>query len=165
LASRLEGKIMVQGAPVKFIPPTEPFTLLGVMITMTLDWGPQYLNALKVARHLAEKLSTSFASTAQKVRLLNSIFRPKLAYPFCIAPYTTKQVDELDKVLTTAFKVSYDQGKGYPSALARTPLLEGGLEATSLHSTYAKVCAQTLTRALRRTGSLGVITRATIHYG
>jgi hypothetical protein len=126
LTSRLKGKIMVQGAPVKFIPPTEPFTLLGVMITVTLDWNPQYLNALKIARHLAEKLSMSFASTTQKVRLLNSIFRPKLAYPFCIAPYTTKQVDELDKILTTAFKVSYDQGKGYPSALARAPLLEGG---------------------------------------
>ena len=38
---QLKDKIVVQGKPAQFIYPGDPFTYLGVEITMTLDWKPQ----------------------------------------------------------------------------------------------------------------------------
>jgi hypothetical protein len=38
IAAWLQGKIFVQGAPVKFIQPDTPFKYLGIQLTLTLDW-------------------------------------------------------------------------------------------------------------------------------
>eukprot|EP00983_Pelagomonas_calceolata_P088349 1157184-Pelagomonas_calceolata.AAC.1 len=38
---QLQNKILVQGKPAQFIGSGEPFTYLGVQVTMTLDWEPQ----------------------------------------------------------------------------------------------------------------------------
>jgi hypothetical protein len=51
---QLKDKILVQGKPAQFICPGDPFTYLGVEITMTLDWKPQ-LDKMK------EKLSKKLA--------------------------------------------------------------------------------------------------------
>ena len=40
--AQLENKIIVQGRPVKYIPPSEPSKYLGIMVTPTLDWKPQF---------------------------------------------------------------------------------------------------------------------------
>ena len=42
IAARLQGKIYVQGAPVRFIQPDTPFKYLGALLTLTLDWRPQF---------------------------------------------------------------------------------------------------------------------------
>jgi hypothetical protein len=41
LALQLENKIIVQGKPVTYQHPVDPFTYLGVDLTLTLNWGHQ----------------------------------------------------------------------------------------------------------------------------
>jgi hypothetical protein len=41
VARQLTSRIKVQGQPVTYQDPREPFTYLGVVLTMTLDWRPQ----------------------------------------------------------------------------------------------------------------------------
>jgi hypothetical protein len=54
LALQLKNKIIVQGKPVTYQHPADPFTYLGVDLTLTLNWGHQLR---KVLDKLASKHS------------------------------------------------------------------------------------------------------------
>jgi hypothetical protein len=46
LALQLHDKIIVQGEPVVYQHPSEPFTYLGVDMTLSLNWGHQLLDKM-----------------------------------------------------------------------------------------------------------------------
>jgi hypothetical protein len=68
--------------------PTQLFNCLGVMFTMNLSWGPQFINAHKDLKDALHHLSTSCGTAGQKIQIINSSIRAKLRYGLYTAPYT-----------------------------------------------------------------------------
>jgi hypothetical protein len=64
VARQLTGRIKVQGQPVTYQDPREPFTLPGVVLTMTLDWPAAACNRREAPRKL-ECLRGSCATPTQ----------------------------------------------------------------------------------------------------
>ncbi len=62
IKSRLEGQINMGNGPVPYLPPDEPYKYLGVLLTLTLNWGHQYRASLSLLLEQAVKLQSSFAT-------------------------------------------------------------------------------------------------------
>jgi hypothetical protein len=161
LSAELQGTIKVQGKAVTYLPPDEPFTLLGVKFTALMDWGHQFRDALGKARHKAKKITQSHTAQWHKLYMIKNVLRPAITYPFVVAPYTGAQLDALDRVQTRAIKSAYMQRCSVGNALAREALRLGGMGATSLAVDYAKISAQTFTKALRSHAMIGPVSQAT----
>ena len=160
LRAILHDRILVQGRPVTYLDPDAPFTLLGVQFTALLDWGHQFRAALRTAREKAKRV-TSTRAQWHKLYMVRHVLRPAVTYPMVVAPYTPQQVEALDKVLTKAVKISYQQRACTGSALAREDLRRGGLGATSIAVDYCRITGRTLMEALRSKAVLGAVARAT----
>ena len=78
----LKDKVVIQGHTITYLDPDEPFDLLGLKLTMTLDWHPQYEAALRKIKEKAHRISSSWPRARQKERLIQSVVRPIAIYPF-----------------------------------------------------------------------------------
>ena len=83
---QLEGQILIQGQPVSYKEPTEPFTSLGV--ELTLDWKFQHRALTRKLREKIEHLNSSFATPQQKQRILRTTIEPSITYAFSVTPLT-----------------------------------------------------------------------------
>ncbi|KAJ9526341.1 hypothetical protein QJQ45_009815 [Haematococcus lacustris] len=89
--------ISLQGKPVTYHRPTSPFTYLGVLITMTLDWKPQHTAMITQLRQKLERLRRSFASARQAIHIIRTAIIPSLAYSFCAVPCTPGDLELYDR--------------------------------------------------------------------
>jgi ribonuclease HI len=162
LMRQLLGRIQVQGQAVDYQSPKQPFKLLGVQITMNLDWRPQFEDTAKTIREKVQRIAQSWAAPAQKVRLIESCLRPAITYALPVAPYTATQIHSLDRLLLSGVKKAWGQRHSMPSALAHEDRERFGLGCHSLMVEYAHISTQTLVRALRHQGTMGVVSRAVL---
>ena len=89
---QLKDKILVQGKPAQFIHPGDPFTYLGVEITMSLDWKPQLDKRKdKLTKKLAS-LTCSFATPRQTMDIIRTAIVPSIAYAFPVTPCSEKSL-------------------------------------------------------------------------
>ena len=159
---QLEGAIMVQRAPVAYLDPREPFTYLGVELTMTLDWGPQHRKTLAKVRERLEQLRTSFATPAQKMRIIETAIKPAATYAFCVTPYTKADIRALDSAITCAVKQAHGLPPSAPTAMVHEDTAAFGLGCASLAAAYAHRNSAALVECLRDTGRMGTITKAAL---
>ncbi|KAJ9518715.1 hypothetical protein QJQ45_018704 [Haematococcus lacustris] len=89
--------VSLQGKPVTYHRPTSPFTYLGVLITMTLDWKPQHTAMITQLRQKLERLRRSFASARQAIHIIRTAIIPSLAYSFCAVPCTPGDLELYDR--------------------------------------------------------------------
>ncbi|KAJ9528810.1 hypothetical protein QJQ45_000044 [Haematococcus lacustris] len=90
--------VSLQGKPVTYHRPTSPFTYLGVLITMTLDWKPQHTAMITQLRQKLERLRRSFASARQAIHIIRTAIIPSLAYSFCAVPCTPGDLELYDRL-------------------------------------------------------------------
>ena len=161
IRTQLEGKIIVQGHAITYHPPDDPFTYLGIDITMTLNWSPQLAKTLKKLRDKVKALkANTWASTGQKLRVINTKLKPMLKYTFSLAPYNKSGLKALDSSITTAVKAAYKIQQHCPNAMVRASFSQFGMNQPSLEIEYNLIAIQTLREALDDSGRLGVITRS-----
>eukprot|EP00983_Pelagomonas_calceolata_P017147 537538-Pelagomonas_calceolata.AAC.1 len=67
---QLKDKVLVQDKPAQFISTGDPFTYLGVEVTMTLDWK---LRVTKMTEKLTKKLSNLTCSFATPRQTMDTI--------------------------------------------------------------------------------------------
>jgi hypothetical protein len=103
LALQLENKIIVQGKPVTYQHPADPFTYLGVDLTLTLNWGHQlrryYAGTTQVLDKLASKgdaLRRCSVAAKLKMRIIQTVIKPMITYAFPVAPYRAMDIKRLD---------------------------------------------------------------------
>lgn len=157
---RLLSAVTLQGQPVTFHNPRKPFRYLGVHFTMQLDWAHQLTIVKTALKSMARGLKVSGGKPYQKMRTIHSCIRSKVRYAFCVAPYTDKDIQELDSIISRACKDAH----GLPSYLAQAFVHEdrnkGGLGCPSLQVEYKQVALQRLVSCLNDVGPLGRLTRA-----
>jgi ribonuclease HI len=163
LRAQLEGQILIQGEAVTYKEPTEPFTSLGVELTMTLDWKHQHRALTKKLRERIENLNCSFASPQQKQHIIRTAIEPSITYAFCVTPFTPADIKCLDTQITSCLKRAHRLPASFPTAFIHEDHAAFGMGAGSLATSYAQKHAAALIESLRDKGRMGVITRALLH--
>jgi ribonuclease HI len=159
---QIDGKIMVQRKPVTFLDPKEPFTYLGVDITMTLDWRPQHQKLLSKTKEKLQHLNSSYATPEQKQKIIDTAIKTAVAYALCVTPCSPNDIKMLDNILTTTVKRAHGLPRSSPTAMVHEDVEKFGLGCTSLAATYAHRNAVALIEALRDEGKMGTITKAVL---
>ena len=112
--AQLENKIMVQGQPIKYVSPSDPSKYLGVMVTPTLDWKPQYQYILQKVKDKGQRLRHSTIPVGMKMKILQTVVKPMITYSFSVMPYTPAQIKTLDAQLASVVKNALGQRKSCP---------------------------------------------------
>ena len=160
VAAQLTNQILIQNKYATFLPPTKPFTYLGVEITMTLDWRPQHAKTRKTALDKVNHLIHSKITRQQKAHILKTCIRSAINYTFTCTPYTQQDLHLLDRIITKAAKQIYNLPECFPSAIIHQDIDKGGLGFPSLTTEYTATNTNTLISSLHTHGRIGTITKA-----
>ncbi|KAJ9534665.1 hypothetical protein QJQ45_002921 [Haematococcus lacustris] len=128
--------LRLQGKPVTFLRPTAPFTYLGVMLTMTLNWKPQHTAMITQLRQKLDRLRRSFASARQAIHIVKTAIIPSLAYSFCVVPCTPGDLDLFDRAVNQCVKHKLNLPLGTPNAVIRDDIDKLGLGISSAAQEY-----------------------------
>jgi ribonuclease HI len=158
LALQLDKKIIVQGKPVMYQHPSEPFTYLGVDMTLTLNWGHQLRKVLDKVATKGAALRRSSASAKHKMKIIQTVIKPMITYAFPVAPYRATDLQRLDSKIAQMAKDAYRQCRATPTAMVMEDVDRFGLGTTSLLVDYAHSCVKHVTYAVNDEGTYGTIT-------
>jgi hypothetical protein len=164
IAARLQGKIYVQGAPVKFIQPDMPFKYLGVLLTLTLDWRHQFNAMMAAVKSKCRALSNRGLPASMQMKVIRTVIKPMITYSFGAAPYTPAQLRLFDAQLARAVKVAYRQKVSMSTALALEDVDKFGLGLTSLLVDYTHTCIRNLVGAVNDPTSYGCISKSLLAF-
>ena len=164
MAARLQDKIYVQGKPVQFIQPDQPFKYLGVLLTLTLDWRHQFQAVQTAVRKKCGDLKNRGLPAALQMRIIRTVIKPMITYSFSTAPYTPAQLKVLDAQLARAAKAAYKQRTSMSTALALEDTDKFGLGLTSLLVDYAHACVRNLVDAANDASPYGIISRSLLSF-
>ena len=146
--------------PIKVVSPKEPFTFLGVTLTVDLNFRHHVTALAAKMRKKAAALAASMASSSQKLRIIDTCLRPAMAYGTDLAICPLSQLTTLQSVLNTATKRAYGVMASAPNALTQTPRAAGGMGCHSIAVDAATRATERLVRNLNDTGRTGRISRA-----
>lgn len=127
---------------------------------MTLQWRRQFASAKQAIRELGEGLASSPAGKKLTIDMEESNVLSKLMYPCCLAPYSAKQVEDLDKLRAQVLKSILKLPVTTSTALMYLPRNHLGFQMKSMVPEYARKAAESLVLALEDKGHLGALTRA-----
>ncbi|KAJ9511682.1 hypothetical protein QJQ45_017980 [Haematococcus lacustris] len=156
--------ISLQGKPVTYHRPTSPFTYLGVLITMTLDWKPQHTAMITQLRQKLERLRRSFASARQAIHIIRTAIIPSLAYSFCAVPCTPGDLELYDRSINQCVKLKLRLPLGTPNAIIREDAGKLGMGISSTAQEYHARNTTALTHSLQSTDVAHAhISRSMVH--
>ena len=163
IRNQLEGKILLGGKAVPYLPPDEPYKYLGVWLTLTLNWTYQHNKTMKDIKIKGEAVLASMASTKQKLKMISQVIKPGVTYDFPLAFYNPRDISKMDnKIASLARKACW-----LPSSSPTIGILaaqeQGGLGVTSLWIDYVQLSTSMIIKALNDEGRLGTVTRALLN--
>ncbi|KAJ9516050.1 hypothetical protein QJQ45_024448, partial [Haematococcus lacustris] len=156
--------VKLQGKPVTYLQPTAPFTYLGVLLTMTLNWKPQHIAMVSQLRQKLERLRRSFASARQAIHIIKTAIIPSLAYSFCVVPCTPGDLDLYDRAINQCIKEKLRLPLGTTNAVVREDIDKLGLGISSTAKEYHTRNTTALLHSLQSTDTIHAhITRSILH--
>ena len=162
--AQLEGRVRIQGQPIKYLAPTEAFTYLGVKLTLTLDWRPQTSALMDAIRAKAERLTQSHASPRQVIRIIHTCIKAAASYSFFVAPCSMADLDFMDRAIVRVVKKAFGLAIAFPSVMIHEDIDRGGLGVPSLRVEAMSKAAAALVDCLQDTGRLGAVTYALLKF-
>ena len=164
LHHQLKETFQIKGQHIPYLAPDQPYTYLGVELTMTLDWSHQFTAICKKATERCEAIIRSMASTTQKLRLLTQSVKPAITYAFPHTPYTPAQINQLDRIIVKHAKLAAHVPQCTPTSAMLASHANSGFNTISLWVDYHKCAIRALTTAFNDTGRLGVVTKALLEH-
>ena len=149
IRAQLEGKIIVQGHPINYLDPREPFRYLGILITLTLDWKFQHQAMLKKAKDKIERLIAYRASSHQIQHVINTSIKPSITNTFGVTPMTKTDILILDRVINSAIRHANGLPPRTPTAFIHEDQDAFGMGCESLLVDYMHKQSTLLIESLR----------------
>ncbi len=149
--------VAVQGQHVVFQAPDQPFTYLGIDMTLTINWQHQYKKMLGKVRNLSRALYHNRATSGQKVNMINTLVRPAIISTSMVASYTALQIRTLDGLVTGMIKRAYKLPRSTPTALVMEDVAKFGMGCPSLLVDYMQAKVKYLTEAINHPSAYGTI--------
>lgn len=117
--------------------PERPFQYLGVDLTMNLSWSYHKRRVLREVSSKAREIKHQpFATTAQKLYMLDACARAKATAFMQVVHYTPGDLELLDSTLSTAAKKVHRLTVSTPSAVVRELKVKLGMGMHSVAVEY-----------------------------
>jgi hypothetical protein len=102
-------------------------------------------------------LLNSPATLKQKLKMVDTVIRPGIAYSFYAVPYSMPTITKLDQKIIALQKAICGLPKSTPNITTKLPHDQFGLNAQSLKTEYLTCIGKQLRNALNDPGRLGII--------
>jgi hypothetical protein len=102
-------------------------------------------------------LLNSPATLKQKLKMVDTVIRPGIAYSFYAVPYSMPNIVKLDQKIIALQKAICGLLKSTPNITTKLPHDQFGLDAQSLQTEYLTCIGKQLRNALNDPGRLGTI--------
>ena len=119
---------------------------------------------LKKAKQQGQLLAHSPASLKQKIKILNTVIKPRIAYAYYAVPFSKPDIKKLDKIISKITKEACKIPKSTANILTHLSHENFGINATSLLPDYIHCIGQQLLHALNDQGQLGTIYQGLTKY-
>ena len=156
----LDGRVMISGQPIPYFPCTRPYKYLGFEITPTLDWTPLFHRVKQELQDKGGRLVLSLATPAQKLQVLRRCVLPAVTYHFPVAPYSDRQLAQLDSATLRIARQCLRLPRGTANAILHEDRPNGGVGVTSLLEDYVHLATQSYCMCKNDTGRLGRVKTA-----
>lgn len=83
----------------------KPYKYLGIQLVPSLKWNLQKEISIKKLKNQSLHLIKSPATLRQKIKIVNTVLRPGVAYSFHAVPYSMSDIKKLDKLLISTTKI------------------------------------------------------------
>ena len=100
----------------------------------------------------------------QKIKMVDTVVRPGVAYSFYAVPYSMPAIRKLDKKIIATQKSIYRLPKCMSNAITQLPQNLYGLDAFSFKNAYLRCIGEQLQSALNDKGHLGKIYNGLTRY-
>ena len=152
--------VTVSGGTIPYLAPTQSYKYLGFDLNPLLEWTTLFDRVYAELDEKGMKLACSLASPAQKLQVLRRCIVPAVTYHFPLAPYTARQLENLDKKIIQIAKRCMHLPKGMANAILHEDRHVGGMGVTSLLEDYTHLNTQSYVTLKNDQGRLGTVKRA-----
>jgi hypothetical protein len=119
---------------------------------MHLDWSHQISLTIDALKSMVKGIKVSNGKLYQKMRTITSCIRSKVRYAFCVAPYTDKELQQIDSLISRACKHAHGLPLSLAQAFVHEDQQKGGLGCPSMQVEYKEVAVQRIIAALNEPG-------------
>ena len=130
----------------------------------TLKWKLQIHNTTTKLTKQCQELLTCPATMKQKIKMVDTVLRPGVAYSFYAVPYSMPAIRKLDKKIIATQKSIYRLPKCMSNAITQLPQNLYGLDAFSFKNASLRCIGEQLQSALNDKGRLGKIYNGLTRY-
>ena len=135
----------------------EPYTYLGIQLIPSLKWNLQKEITINKVKQQSQSLANSSANLTQKIKILNTVIKPRIAYAYYAVPFSKPDIKKIDKILSKLTKDICHIPKSTANILTHLPHDKFGINVTSLLPDYVRCIGQQLIQVLNDPGQLGII--------
>ena len=135
----------------------EPYTYLGIQLMPSLKWNLQKETTLNKAKQQGNLLAAFPASLKQKIKILNTVIKPRIAYAYYAVSFSKPDIKKLDKIISKITKETCHIPKSTANILTHLKHENFGINVTSLLPDYIHCIGQQLLQALNDPGQLGIM--------
>jgi hypothetical protein len=149
--------IKYRNQPIPVLHQNEPYVYLGIQLIPSLKWKTQQATTMNKLIKQTQLLLHSPATLKQKLKMVDTVIRPGIAYSFYAVPYSMPNIAKLDQKIIALQKAICGLPKSTPNITTQLPHDQFGLNAHSLRTKYLTCIGKQLRNALNDPGRLGII--------
>ena len=156
--------ITYRNQPIPVLHQNEPYIYLGIQLIPSLKWKTQQTTTMDKLMKQAQLLFQSPITLKQKLKMVDTIIRPGIAYSFYAVPYSMPTITKLDKKIIGLQQAICGLPKSTPNITTKLPHDQYGLAARSLKTEYLNCVGKQLRNAFNDPGRLGIIYKGLTDY-
>ena len=156
--------ITYRNQPIPVLHQNEPYVYLGIQLIPSLKWKIQTHATTTKLINQCSQLANCRATIKQKINMVDTIIRARIAYSFYAVPYSLPAIIKLDKKIIGIQKKICGLSKCTPNIVIQLPHDMFRIEAFSLKNAYLRCIGEQLGNALNDKGRLGIIYRGLTHF-
>lgn len=119
---------------------------------------------LQKSKQQSKLLTLSPASLKQKIKILNTVIKLRIAYAYYAVPFSKPSIKKLDKIISKLTKDICHIPNSSAYILTQLPHINFGINVTSLFLDYIHCIGQQLIQALNDLCHLGIIYQGLAKY-
>jgi hypothetical protein len=149
--------IKYRNQPIPLLHQNKPYIYLGIQLIPSLKWKAQQAITVNKLTKQTQLLLNSPAILKQKLKMVETVIRPGIAYNFYAIPYSMPIISKLDKKIIGLQKTICGLLRSTPNITTQLPHNQYGLDAYSLKIEYLTCIGKQLRNVLNDPRRLGTI--------
>jgi hypothetical protein len=128
--------IKYRNQPILVLHQNEPYIYLGIQLIPSFKWKTQQATTMNKLIKQIQLLLNSPTTLKQKLKMVDTVIRPGIAYSFYVVPHSMPNIAKLDQKIIALQKAICGLPKSTPNITTKLPHDQFGLNAHSLKTEY-----------------------------